>query len=143
MRGAVALLAELELPEPLVLPLAGSPRGSSCTGGARRSRSCSGHEALRFHGPGDVRLEECRGRAGAGDVLVEVEVALTDGTDMKAFHRGHPVLLAELPSPFGDEFCGIDAATGRRVVAANSAPCRTARRAGGDRRPSASGCSRF
>jgi L-iditol 2-dehydrogenase len=54
-------------------------------------------------------------------VLVQVEVALTDGTDLKAFRRGHPVLLAEVPSPFGHEFCGIDVATGRRVVAANSA----------------------
>ena len=59
--------------------------------------------------------------AAPGDVLVQVEVALTDGTDLKAFRRGHPVLLGELPSPFGHEFCGIDVATGRRVVAANSA----------------------
>jgi L-iditol 2-dehydrogenase len=58
---------------------------------------------------------------GPGDVLVQVEVALTDGTDLKAFRRGHPVLLRELPSPFGHEFCGIDVANGRRVVAANSA----------------------
>jgi L-iditol 2-dehydrogenase len=56
-------------------------------------------------------------------VLVQVEVALTDGTDAKAFRRGHPLLLAETPSPFGHEFCGIDTASGRRVVAANSAPC--------------------
>jgi L-iditol 2-dehydrogenase len=80
--------------------------------------------ALRFHAPGDLRVEEVpRPQPGPGDVLVEVEVALTDGTDAKAFRRGHPVLLAELPSPFGHEFCGIDVATGRRVVAANSAPC--------------------
>ena len=80
--------------------------------------------ALRFHGPGDLRVEEVpRPEPGPGDVLVQVEVALTDGTDAKAFRRGHPLLLAELPSPFGHEFCGIDVATGRRVVAANSAPC--------------------
>ena len=54
-------------------------------------------------------------------MLVQVEVALTDGTDLKTFRRGHPMLLRELPSPFGHEFCGIDVATGRRVVAANSA----------------------
>jgi len=64
-----------------------------------------------------------RPEPGAGDVLVQVEVALTDGTDAKAFRRGHPLLLAQVPSPFGHEFCGIDVATGRRVVAANSAPC--------------------
>jgi L-iditol 2-dehydrogenase len=78
--------------------------------------------ALRFYGPGDLRLEEVpRPEPAGGDVLVQVEVALTDGTDLKAFRRGHPVLLGELPSPFGHEFCGVDVATGRRVVAANSA----------------------
>ena len=74
-----------------------------------------------FHGPGDLRLEEVPDpEPGPGDVLVRIEVALTDGTDLKAFRRGHPVLLGEPPSPFGHEFCGIDVATGRRVVAANS-----------------------
>ena len=78
--------------------------------------------ALRFHGPGDLRLEDVpKPEPGPGDVLVQVEVALTDGTDLKAFRRGHPVLLDELPSPFGHEFCGVDVATGKRVVAANSA----------------------
>ena len=78
--------------------------------------------ALRFHGPGDLRLEDVPApEPEPGDVLVQVEVALTDGTDLKAFRRGHPVLLRELPSPFGHEFCGVDVATGRRVVAANSA----------------------
>jgi L-iditol 2-dehydrogenase len=82
--------------------------------------------ALRFHGPGDLRVEEVpRPEPGPGDVLVQIEVALTDGTDVKAFRRGHPLLLAETPSPFGHEFCGIDVSTGRRVVAANSAPCGT------------------
>ena len=80
--------------------------------------------ALRFHGPGDVRLEDVpRPEPEPGDVLVQVEVALTDGTDAKAFRRGHPVLLGPPPSPFGHEFAGVDVASGRRVVAANSAPC--------------------
>ena len=80
--------------------------------------------ALIFHGPGDVRLEDVpKPEPDPGDVLVQVEVALTDGTDAKAFQRGHPVLLGPPPSPFGHEFCGVDVATGRRVVAANSAPC--------------------
>lgn len=79
-------------------------------------------KALRFHGPGDLRLEDVpKPVPGPGDVLVQVEVALTDGTDLKTFRRGHPVLLGELPSPFGHEFCGVDVATGKRVVAANSA----------------------
>ncbi|HEY3106698.1 MAG TPA: zinc-binding dehydrogenase [Gaiellaceae bacterium] len=78
-------------------------------------------KAVLFYGPGDLRVEEvARPEPGPGDVLVQVEVALTDGTDAKAFRRGHPVLLGELPSPFGHEFCGADVGTGRRVVAANS-----------------------
>ena len=81
-------------------------------------------KALRFHGPGDVRLEDVpRPEPRPGDVLVQVEVALTDGTDAKAFRRGHPVLLGPPPSAFGHEFAGVDVATGHRVVAANSAPC--------------------
>jgi L-iditol 2-dehydrogenase len=78
-------------------------------------------KAVLFHGPGDLRVEDVpRPEPGPGDVLVQVEVALTDGTDLKAYRRGHPLLLAEPPSPFGHEFCGVDVATGRRVVAANS-----------------------
>jgi L-iditol 2-dehydrogenase len=81
-------------------------------------------KALLFYGPGDLRLEEVpEPEREPGDVLVQVEVALTDGTDAKTFERGHPVLLGELPSPFGHEFCGVDIGSGRRVVAANSAPC--------------------
>ena len=80
--------------------------------------------ALILHAPGDLRLDEVPDPVpGEGDVLLQVEVALTDGTDLKAYRRGHPVLLGELPSPFGHEVCGIDVATGRRVVVANSAPC--------------------
>ena len=80
--------------------------------------------ALRFYGPGDLRLDEVpTPEPGPGDALVEVEVALTDGTDAKTFRRGHPLLLAETPSPFGHEFAGVEVESGQRVVAANSAPC--------------------
>jgi len=80
--------------------------------------------ALILHAPGDLRLEDAPDPVPReGEVLLQVEVALTDGTDLKAYRRGHPVLLGELPSPFGHEVCGIDVATGRRVVVANSAPC--------------------
>jgi L-iditol 2-dehydrogenase len=78
--------------------------------------------AARLYAPGDLRIEDVpRSEPGPGDVLVQVEVALTDGTDLKTYRRGHPLLLASAPAPFGHEFCGI--ADGRRVVAANSAPC--------------------
>jgi L-iditol 2-dehydrogenase len=79
-------------------------------------------KAARLYAPGDLRIEEVpKPEAGPGDVLVQIEVALTDGTDVKTFQRGHPLLLRESPAPFGHEFCGL--VDGRRVVAANSAPC--------------------
>jgi L-iditol 2-dehydrogenase len=71
-------------------------------------------------------------RAAAGEVVVKVEVALTCGTDLKTFQRGHPVLLKRFPSPFGHEFAGVVTEVGAgvegfrpgmRVVTANSAPC--------------------
>jgi len=78
--------------------------------------------AARLYAPGDLRIEDVpRPEPGPGDVLVQVELALTDGTDVKTFRRGHPLLAQESPSAFGHEFCGI--VDGRRVVAANSAPC--------------------
>ena len=79
-------------------------------------------KAARLYAPGDLRIEDVpKPEPGPGDVLVQVEVALTDGTDLKTFRRGHPLLLREAPASFGHEFCGI--VDGRRVVAANSAPC--------------------
>ncbi len=80
--------------------------------------------AARLYGPRDLRIEDVpRPEPGPDDVLVEIEVALTDGTDLKTFRRGHPLLARESPAPFGHEFCGI--VDGNRVVAANSAPCGT------------------
>jgi L-iditol 2-dehydrogenase len=75
-----------------------------------------------LYAPGDLRIEELpRPEPGPGDVLVQVEVALTDATDLKTFRRGHPLLLRSSPTQFGHEFCGI--VDGRRVIVANSAPC--------------------
>jgi L-iditol 2-dehydrogenase len=78
--------------------------------------------AALLYAPGDLRIEEVpRPEPGPGDVLVQVEIALTDGTDLKTYRRGHPLLLTDSPARFGHEFCGL--VDGRRVVAANSAPC--------------------
>jgi L-iditol 2-dehydrogenase len=61
---------------------------------------------------------------------VRVEVALTCGTDLKTYRRGHPKL--PLPTPLGHEYTGVVVAAGEGVtrfrpgdaiVAAPSAPC--------------------
>ena len=124
MEEAAALLPSSTCPSRACCRSSASTRASSCTAAAKPSRSFSRREGADLPRAG---RRPARGRAaagaGPGDVLVQVEVALTDGTDAKAFRRGHPLLLGPPPSPFGHEFCGVDAATGRRVVAANSAPC--------------------
>jgi len=65
-----------------------------------------------------------------GELLVRVRAALTCGTDLKAYLRGHPAI--PVPGPFGHEFSGTVAARGagvRRfaegddIMAVHSAPC--------------------
>lgn len=48
-----------------------------------------------------------------GEVVLKVEVALTCGTDIKTFQRGHPKI--PLPAPLGHEFAGVVAAVGAGV----------------------------
>lgn len=90
-------------------------------------------KAIQYYGPKDIRYEEVTVKPPEyGEVVVKVMSALTCGTDVKTFRRGHPVLIKEVPSGFGHEFAGIIEKIGRgvegfkvgdRVVAANSAPC--------------------
>lgn len=90
-------------------------------------------KSIQYWGPGDIRLEEVNIKPlGEGEVLVKVESALTCGTDVKTYRRGHPVLIKQIPSGFGHEFAGVVTQLGKnvegfeigdRVVAANSAPC--------------------
>ncbi len=63
---------------------------------------------------------------GPGDMLVRVKAALTCGTDVKVFRRGYHARMIVPPAVFGHELAGDVVAgphTGRRIVAANSAPC--------------------
>ncbi len=53
--------------------------------------------------------------AAPGGVVVRVRVALTDGTDLKAFRRGHPQM--PMPTRFGHEFSGDVAGAGTGVTA--------------------------
>ncbi len=82
--------------------------------------------------PGVVEVRETDiPRPSQGEVLVRIKAALTCGTDLKAFRRGHP--LIPTPGPFGHEFSGIAAAVGKgvrrfregdEIMAVHSAPCR-------------------
>ena len=86
-----------------------------------------------FYEPGVVRYEDVPiPQPDAGEIVIQIDTALTCGTDVKCYRRGHPVLLKNFPSPFGHECSGVVYAIGDgvnrfeigdRVAAANSAPC--------------------
>ncbi len=87
--------------------------------------------AARFYAPGDIRVENVDvPKIAEDELLIHNHVALTCGTDLKMFLRGHR--LANPPLIIGHEFAGtVEAigqgvkgfAKGMRIVAANSAPC--------------------
>src|SRR5437588_8661600 len=90
-------------------------------------------KAAVLHGKGDVRVEEVAQRSlQPGEVRVQIEAALTCGTDLKVFKRGYHAKMIVPPAVFGHELAGVISevhpgvtgwATGERVVVANSAPC--------------------
>lgn len=64
------------------------------------------------------------------EVLLKIKAALTCGTDLKAYRRGHPMI--PMPGPFGHEFSGIASKVGSLVkqfkegdaiMSVHSAPC--------------------
>jgi len=81
--------------------------------------------------PGRIELREVPApQAPPGGIVVRVRAALTDGTDLKAYRRGHPQM--PMPTPFGHEFSGDVAAAGAglsrfsvgdAVMCVHSAPC--------------------
>jgi L-iditol 2-dehydrogenase len=87
-----------------------------------------GHVLVR---PGMIELRELpRPRPDPDGVVVRVRAALTCGTDLKAYLRGHPKF--PMPTPFGHEFAGELAELGAEVrglregdaiMAAPTAPC--------------------
>ncbi len=90
-------------------------------------------KAAMYYGVGDVRYEETDvPEIDSGEILVKVGTALTCGTDVKTYKRGHPLLIKHIPALFGHEYAGTIEAVGKdvkhfqegmRVVATNSAPC--------------------
>ena len=84
-----------------------------------------------LHRPGEMELVEVpRPKAGPGEIVLRVQAALTCGTDVKTFLRGHPIFPT--PTLFGHEFAGEVAeigagvgafAEGDAVMTVPTAPC--------------------
>ncbi len=89
--------------------------------------------AAVLYGKEDLRIEQVAAPAvGPSDILVRVKAALTCGTDLKVYRRGHHAKMITPPAILGHELAGdiveVGSAVkhfqvGDRVVAANSAPC--------------------
>jgi L-iditol 2-dehydrogenase len=109
--------------------------------------------AAVLYGKEDVRVEEIQPAAlKPGEVRIQIQAALTCGTDLKVFRRGYHARMIVPPAVFGHELSGIvsevhppslrygatsspsafaplrrdkqsSVKVGDRVVVANSAPC--------------------
>ncbi|NPV85227.1 MAG: alcohol dehydrogenase catalytic domain-containing protein [Anaerolineae bacterium] len=89
--------------------------------------------AAMFYAPKDVRFERIDVPSpGPGELLVKIGAAVTCGTDIKTYERGHPAIIKKVPSTFGHEFSGQvvgvgkgveNFAEGDRVTCCNAVPC--------------------
>ncbi len=95
-------------------------------------------KAAVLYGREQVRIEDIAPPAlKPGQVRIQIEAALTCGTDLKVFKRGYHAKMIVPPAVFGHELAGTisevrspksevrnwDWRVGDRVVVANSAPC--------------------
>lgn len=89
--------------------------------------------AAVLYGQEDLRLETVDDPTpGTGEIVIQVEVAMTCGTDLKVWRRGGHARMLQPPTLFGHEAAGKIVAIGAGVtgwsvgdcvVANNSAPC--------------------
>ncbi|SEF64255.1 L-iditol 2-dehydrogenase [Bryocella elongata] len=89
--------------------------------------------AAVLRGKEDLRVEDVPvPRAGAGELVLRVDAALTCGTDLKVFRRGYHAKMLTANRLFGHEVAGTVVevgegatrfAVGDRVLPLNSAPC--------------------
>lgn len=90
-------------------------------------------KAAVLHGQEKIQIEDVAPPAlQPGEIRIRIEAALTCGTDLKVFKRGHHAKMIVPPAVFGHELAGVisetapdirEWKTGGRVVVANSAPC--------------------
>ena len=85
-----------------------------------------------FHvvAPGQLELREAPDpEPGPGEIVLGIRAALTCGTDLKLFRRGHPKM--PFPTRMGHEFAGVVVAAGEgarfsegdEVMSVHTAPC--------------------
>ena len=61
-------------------------------------------KAAVLYGKEDVRVEDVQPRAlKPGEVRIQIEAALTCGTDLKVFRRGYHAKMIVPPAVFGHE----------------------------------------
>jgi L-iditol 2-dehydrogenase len=95
-------------------------------------------KAAVLYGKEDVRIADIKPAAlKPGEARIQIEAALTCGTDLKVFKRGYHAKMIVPPAVFGHELAGViseihtsqsavnghEWRVGDRVVVANSAPC--------------------
>jgi L-iditol 2-dehydrogenase len=95
-------------------------------------------KAAVLHGQEKILIEDLAPPAlQPGEVRIQIEAALTCGTDLKVFKRGYHAKMIVPPAIFGHELAGVISEVhspkpeaqsrewkiGDRVVVANSAPC--------------------
>lgn len=114
-----------------VPPATSAVRSQRDPGGSRPLASDARSRQAVLIEPGRLEIQEILPpHPGPGELLIEIRCALSCGTDLKTFRRGHP--LWKLPAPFGHEFAGVVAevgagvdrfAVGDAIMAAPTAPC--------------------
>ena len=98
-------------------------------------------KATILHGKEQLKIQEVAPRPlQPGEVRIDIQAALTCGTDLKIFKRGYHAKMIAPPAAFGHELAGVISEisatlnlpdglrnwrAGDRVVVANSAPCGT------------------
>src|SRR5579872_2837739 len=90
-------------------------------------------QAAVLYGQEQIRVEDVAPQPLApGEARIQIEAALTCGTDLKVFKRGYHARMIVPPAVFGHELAGTISevhpaasgwTVGERVVVANSAPC--------------------
>ena len=74
-------------------------------------------KAAILYGKEQIKIEEVAPRAlQPGEVRIDIQAALTCGTDLKVFKRGYHAKMIVPPAVFGHELAGIISEIDRKSV---------------------------